>query len=602
MANMWATLKIVWRSIWFLRGASTAMFLALAVSTIISSAIPPLSVVVYAKLFDVLGRLTSGAPLDIHLIYVYGGIYVVLYLLSDILSTVSQVTGGLFSDKVLGFVGLTLMRIMMQYPDISIFSDPRFYDRVNNLLTFGGVRPTQIVQNAIAILRNLVLLVTTIAILVPLSPWWVLVLLAGLVPFLIMQIKLSKTNWDEVSVQSPERRHMWYYSTVMLDKHYASEVRLLDLGKILVGRYEAAWSAIFRKLQSLRMRYVLTAAGASLVAAGSLIWIYSSLLRGVVAAQFSIGDVALFFGAVTLAKSSISGLANVADQIYSSVRYMQDLFDFADQAPQGREGAESAPQRNDSPDGPEYAMEFRHVSFKYPGSTQFALRDVSFRIPRGQSVALVGPNGAGKTTVVSLLTRLFEVEAGEVLIDGVDVKSYKPEELRRKLAVVMQDFARYSLPASDNIGFGDVTRIDDLAGQILAAEEAGIAARIQAMPKGFANYLGTFFRGGEDLSGGEWQRVALARSIFRGADIAILDEPSSVLDPQAEADMIDRMRQISRQTTLLISRRFSTVRGADHILVLKDGAICEQGTHEALMTRDGEYAHMFNLQAERYLA
>ena len=246
-------------------------------------------------------------------------------------------------------------------------------------------------------------------------------------------------------------------------------------------------------------------------------------------------------------------------------------------------------------------IEFRDVTFTYPGRDEPALEHVSFTIELGETVALVGRNGAGKTTIVKLLTRLYDPDAGQILVDGVDVREYDPAELRREVGVIFQDYVTYYLSARENIGVGRLEELDDLERIDRAAAQSGADAVVAQLPEGYDTLLGKWFDQGHQLSGGEWQKVALARAFMRDAQILILDEPTASLDAQAEYEIFARMKELtSDKTALFISHRFSTVRLADRILVLEGGAIIEQGTHDELLLQNGRYAEFFNLQAASY--
>jgi ATP-binding cassette subfamily B protein len=296
-------------------------------------------------------------------------------------------------------------------------------------------------------------------------------------------------------------------------------------------------------------------------------------------------------------QSATSGLLTSLGQLYEHTLYLRNLFEFLDVAPlERRSGSRPFPSEL------RLGIEFRHVSFRYPGTERLILSDVSFHCPAGSCVALVGRNGAGKTTIVKLLTRLYEPSAGQILIDGVPIEEYNLDDLRKHIGTIFQDFVQYELPVADNIGFGNLEERGNRSSLEQAARASGAAAFVERLEHGYETRLGRLFEKGEQLSVGQWQKIALARAFIGQAPIVVLDEPTASIDAEAEAEIFGTLRLAARgATTLLIAHRFSTVRMADRILVLEQGRLHEEGTHEALMRAQGLYARLFSLQAAGYL-
>ncbi|GLY64103.1 hypothetical protein Atai01_07220 [Amycolatopsis taiwanensis] len=329
--------------------------------------------------------------------------------------------------------------------------------------------------------------------------------------------------------------------------------------------------------------------------AGSGIALYIALEA--VAGRLTIGDLALYTSAATAVQSSVTGLFTGFSGMYENNLYLDTLYQFLGTKPR----ITAPPEPRALPQPLRGHVEFQDVSFGYPGSDESALDGVSFEIRPGETVAVVGRNGAGKSTLIKLLCRLYDPTAGRILLDGVDIREFDPGELRARISAMFQDYVTYQGTAAENIGLGQLEHLEDRARISDAADRAGAAERIAQLPKGYDSPLGRWFDQGVSLSGGEWQKIALARAFLRDAPILILDEPTSALDAQAEHDLFSRLRALAHgRTTLYISHRFSTVRQAQKILFLDQGKLAEQGTHEELMALGGHYADLFTLQATAY--
>jgi ATP-binding cassette subfamily B protein len=311
----------------------------------------------------------------------------------------------------------------------------------------------------------------------------------------------------------------------------------------------------------------------------------------------SVGGLTLYVQAADGVQQAFSALLGGLQSMYEHQLYLKTLFELLDFQPQVRAPEQPVPVRHPIQEG----IEFRHVTYTYEGKDEPALKDVSFHIARGETVAIVGHNGAGKSTLVKLVARLYDPQSGQVLIDGRDIREYDPDELRGEFGVLFQDYVSYQFSARENIGIGRVERLDDTPAISEAASKSGAAAVIERLPEGYDTVLGKWFDGGVNLSGGEWQKVALGRAFMREAQILILDEPSAALDAKAEFELFSRLRELAHgRTAIFISHRFSTVRQADRILVFEQGSLIESGTHEELLALGGRYAELFNLQAASY--
>jgi ATP-binding cassette subfamily B protein len=425
-------------------------------------------------------------------------------------------------------------------------------------------------------------------------PVLVCLLVVALLPTLLCELHFNEKAYDWSVAVTAERRQMEYIRHIGSAADSAKEVKLFGLGSFLAGRFAALAATLFRTHRSLAIR---RAAWSSLFGAlGSLAYYaaYGVVALSAVRGEISIGELIFVTGSLLRLNGLFEGAILDLTQIAAQAQYLDDFFSFMDMRSsmpaQAKQRAFPAPLRQ--------GVVFEDVGFRYPGKTDWAFRHLSFTLPAGETLALVGENGAGKTTIVKLLTRLYDPDEGRILVDGIDLREIDLEELRSHVGAIFQDFMRYNVTARENIGIGRVAGIDDLPRIVDAAAKSLADPLIATLPQGYDQMLGRTFAQGLDLSGGEWQKVAIARAYFRNADILILDEPTAALDARAEAEIFERFRNLSEaKTALLISHRFSTVRMADRIIVLENGAILESGSHAELIALGGRYAELFELQA-----
>lgn len=520
--------------------------------------------------------------------------------LSSLLTTVSNIFQQLLQEKTSYSVQLQVME-KANTLDLAFFEDATFYDALQQAQREATQRPVGMISTTFGLGRTLVTFISMIAILTHLAWWIALLALLSPVPSFIANVRYGWWGYQVMRRQSPLRREMAYYNQVLTTDTFNKEVKLFTLGGFFLDLYKRRALAYYEQARSIIVPRYLASFGwgaLSLVADGI---VYSYVALQAVAGRINIAGLTFYTQAALSLGSSFEGLLDGISSTYENNLFINTLFDFLAYQP-----AIVSPPGGLVPEGDGMTVEFRHVSFRYPGSAgrgekPQALRDVSFTIRAGEAVALVGRNGAGKTTIVKLLTRLYDPDDGQILINGRDIKEYDLEALRRTVGVIFQDFATYHLSAGRNIGIGQVDAIDDAAGVRVAAAKSGAAAVIERLPSGYESMLGKWFEKGEQLSGGEWQKIALARAFMRDAQLLILDEPTSSLDPQAEYEVFRRFRELtSGKSAVFISHRFSTVRLANRIIVLEDGGVLEEGTHAELLARGGRYAELFSLQAEAY--
>ena len=480
--------------------------------------------------------------------------------------------------------------------DLTHFEDADFYDKLTRARREASSRPLSLVNRTFALVQNAISLTSFAALLFGFSPWAALILaLAGL-PSFLAEAKFSGDAFRLFRWRAPETRMQYYYETAISTLDYAKEVKLYGLGPLFLKRYQQIFSDLYAEDRKLTLRRGLWSGALGLVATGAFYGAYMWIAIAAVAGQISLGEMTMYLLLFRQGQGAVSAILGAIGGMYEDNLYLSTLYEYLAQdvaAPSGTATAGPAPS-----DG----IRFEHVGFTYPGATAPTLHDVSFHLRPGQSLALVGENGSGKTTLIKLLTRLYDPTAGRIVLDGRDLREWDAAALRRRVGVIFQDFARYQLKVGENIGAGDVTAFDDRERWRQSAQKGMSEEFIKDMPKQYETQLGRLFKEGRELSGGQWQKVALSRAFMRsGADVLVLDEPTAAMDAEAEAQVFEHVRNLSKdRMVILISHRFSTVRAADHIIVLHGGRILEAGDHASLMQHGGRYERLFSLQAQGY--
>jgi ATP-binding cassette subfamily B protein len=518
-----------------------------------------------------------------------------LALVSDLTGRLSNLTETLIGDLYANAASLRLMEHAAAL-DLAQFEDSAQQDRLERARRQVSGR-TGLIGTVLWQFQALVTLASLAAGVAAFTPWLVVLIALALVPALLNEWHFTKAGYRLAWLRSPERRRLDYLRYLGASVETAKEVKLFGLSGYVTDLYATVARRLLAENRSLAT--ARAGWGFAFASLGTLAYYaaYAVIVWRTVAGSFSVGDLAFLAGAFQRLRGGIEGLLLGFTQITGQAQYLDDFYSFFAIRPQIRAPARPVPIPSPIRDG----LVFEDVGYRYPGTQAWALRGLSFAIRAGETVALVGGNGAGKTTIVKLMTRLYDPHEGRVLLDGVPLPAYDLDELRARIGAIFQDFVRFDLTAGENVAVGRIEAAAD-ADRIAAAAARGLAAPvIERLPEGYAQPLGKRFAGGLDLSGGEWQKVALSRAYMREAEILILDEPTAALDAQAEHDVFARFRELSAgRTAVLISHRFSTVRMADRILVLEGGRLLEEGSHAALMARSGRYAELFTLQAEGY--
>jgi ATP-binding cassette, subfamily B, bacterial len=517
-----------------------------------------------------------------------------LAVLGGVLARAIDYSDSLLADKYTRHVSIQVMKHAAEL-DLIAYEDPVFYDRLERARVQATDRLGMIQQ----IGRLIQLVITTITLSVTIvvySPWLMLLLIAGVLPAFLGESHFAFLGYAKNFRQTPIRRQLDYLRQVGGSKEAAKELKLFGLSKFLTQRFTKLSDGIYEENVALSRRKMIAGAFLSVIAFMGYYSAYAFVIWQTVIGTYSLGLWYLLSGAILQASSNIQQIFSTVSGIADQALFLTDLLAFFNMQPT----IQSKPDALPAPRPIVRGFEFRNVSFRYPGSSRLVLDGLNFHLRPGERVALIGENGEGKTTIVKLITRLYDPTEGQVLLDGVDLKEYRLEDLYREIGVIFQDFMRYEMTARENIAVGRIEEIDDLA-MLEAAARKSLADAVIAKIGGYDQMLGRRFETGVDLSGGEWQKVALARAYLRDAQLLILDEPTAALDARSEFEVFQRFAELTAgKMALFISHRFSTVRMADRIVVLANGKIAEEGSHDQLARLGGRYKEMFELQAASY--
>lgn len=576
------TLALVWR-------ASRGLSIALGAATLVSAVLPLGIAWIGKRIID--AAVAHDADAAVRFVLVELALAAGLALASQGRDLASSVLGARLSLDV----NLDILEKATTL-ELAHFEDAKFYDQLTRARREASTRPISVVRRVFLIVQSLVTLAGYVALLVGFSGWVVLGLVVATIPATVAEVRFGTKVFRLRNWRSPEARKLMYLEYVLSNDEHAKEVKLFGLGPLLLSRYRALGESFYAEDARLNARRAAWGWVLSLLSTGAFYAAYAKMAWGAAVGALTLGAMTLYMVSFRQGQQAFQSMLSSLTGVYEDNLYMDNLFSFLAIPPTPRAAPTPAPA------SAERGVRFERVGFRYPGREEWTLRDLDLFIPQGESLAIVGKNGAGKTTLIKLLARLYEPTEGRILLDGRPLAEWERDELFRRIGVIFQNYNRYQFTAKENVGLGSVPEMDDDASVERAVELGGAEGVVRELKNGLSTQLGRWFNDGVELSGGQWQRLALARAFMRrGADVLVLDEPTASLDAEAEHAVFERFARLTKgRTSILISHRFPTVRMAARIVVLEEGRIVEQGTHASLVAAGGRYAHLFALQAQGY--
>lgn len=526
------------------------------------------------------------------LIGLTGIVALVSNIANSIAGVISEVQGQIVTDYMYGILHAKSIEIDLEY-----YENSQYYDTLHRAQSEASWRPTRVLNGLVQAGQNGVSVIAIIGLLSSLHWGIIAILLIAVIPGTVVRLKSANEIYHWKRQKTLTERKSSYFNWMLTQDWHAKEIRLFNLGYLFAYRFRELRQQLFRENLKLTTQHSLRQFISEISSTVAIFCTYAFIAYRTVLGAITLGDLVMYHQAFQRVQGSFQGLLNSLSGLYSDNLFLTDLYEFLDLKPKLVEPTYPKPVPRPLKTG----IKFNHVSFQYPTSTRQALTDITLTIHPGEVVALVGENGSGKTTLIKLLCRLYDPSEGSITIDEIDFRQFTTTDLRREISVVFQDYAKYHLSAQDNIWFGNIDYPPKSAEILDAARYSGADEVIKTLPQGYETILGKWFEDGEELSIGQWQKIAIARAFLRNSQIIVLDEPTSALDPKAEAEVFQRFRQLLKgQMAILISHRLSTVKMADRIYVLENGKIVEIGTHYELMQNKGTYAHLFESQAQYY--
>ncbi len=591
---------LVWQS-------APLVFIAMVLLCLLDGILPVIGAYISAELLNEISELiversfigiSSDARTVMQPLAILFIINLIYMFVKRIISKISGMITSLAGELVVNHIKLKLINKAKSL-DTRSFDDPVFYEKLENADREASMRPIHILNATFNLVSALISAVSFVAVLSSLSPYAPFIILLAAIPGAIVNIIYRNRNFRYVRRHSKERRQMQYYSSLMVDKDRVQEIKILGLGNTFVGKYKAAFAKYYKGLKRLIVKEGVTQIIVGIVSAAVNCALFIYIAYTVIYGDRQIGDYSLYSGALTSITTYIAGLLTSTVTIYEGTLFIDNMIEFMKEKINIVPSIEEprTPSRNTA-----HIIEFKNVSFRYPGSDRYVLKNVNLTFEPSQSVVLVGLNGAGKSTLIKLLTRLYDPTDGVIYLDGHDLREYNVEQLYDIFGIIFQNFGRYADTVNENIRYGDVDRDSSDADVVTAASRTGADAFIEALPDGYDTPLTRMFEeNGVELSGGQWQKLSVARAFFKHSEILILDEPTASLDPLAEQEVFNQFAKLSKdKIAIFVSHKLSSAVDAGKIVVIDDGAVAEVGNHEQLMLLRGKYYELFSTQARRY--
>ncbi len=585
-------LSLVWDT-------SRGLFIGLVLATLLAGVLPALAAWLGQRIVDAvvaamqLHAQQGSAPLWPVMRYVLyeAGVLALMSAAQRALSVQQSLLRVQLGQKV-----NTMILEKAQTLSLLQFENSEFYDKLVRARREASTRPLALVVKTLGLMQNLIQLISFGLLLVHFSPWALALLVVGALPVFFAEAHFSGDAFRLFSRRAPESRQQGYIETLLSHESYIKEVKLFGFAPLLLQRYRDTFARLYAEDRRLTLRRDGWGFALGLLGTAAFYLAYGWVVIDTVGGRISLGQMAMYLVLFKQGQAAVSSSLSAISGLYEDGLYLSNLYEYLAEPVVAEGGHLTAGVT------PGDGLRFEGVGFRYPESSRWALSDVDLHLAPGRSLAIVGENGSGKTTLIKLLTRLYRPDQGRILLDGSDLQDWDQHALRQRIGVIFQDYIRYQFSVGENLGVGDTRAFDDETRWREAATEGMAAEFIERLDKGYATRLGRWFAGGQELSGGQWQKIALSRAYMRrDADILILDEPTAALDPAAEAAVFEHFSQHTQgRMTLLISHRFSSVRTADQILVLDQGTVLECGDHASLVAAGGRYAQLFDLQARGY--
>lgn len=590
------TAKTSWRLLGLLWFIDKWLLLANAFAVTIPALVPFAFAYVFKLLIDQVVLSVSTSSIDFNKFIALFAVGFVVYIIQSLAFSAQDYFHRLLYTKIpISLYQIVLSKISSL--DVAYFEDSEFKNTLEKVRDSYNWRPLNLMEYLLFAFQSLIQVITAVLVLATLAPILIVMILIVAIPELVSRIKESELSWGIWDARVPDRKKFWYVSSLLQERDSVKEMKLFQLPKIFLSEIKGIQENIYNENKTLATKYLGINAVFNILSGVTFIAILLFIITEAVAKRISIGGISYYTTVITNLQSGIGGLFRNLVRLFNESLYTTSIFEVLD-APSKLEHRKN-PQKLNFKKPP--VIEFRNITFTYPGSKKAVLKNLNLTIHPSEKIALVGENGSGKTTLIKLLCRFYDVSSGEILINGVNLKDIDLNGWYKALGVLFQDFVKYEYSAWENIYFGKTDENKDLKKIVEAAISSGADPMIKKLEHGYDQMLGRTFEGSMELSMGQWQKIALARGFFRNSPILILDEPTAAIDAKSETEIFNRVEKLSRdKTVIIISHRFSTVRNADKIYVIDNGRITESGSHIDLMEQNGQYAALFNLQAKGY--